>query len=182
MAQDPFEEQIATYALGAMEGEDRRQMEAHLRHCSHCQAELKHAQAVVNQLPLSVDPVQPSAKTRQELLARVRADIAPDSASIVPRVAFGTVARRWIPVLAVTMTGILAILVGLMSTSLLSQLGERVAMEAIMHDPRASARPITATQAGRGAEGKLMAIPGDNKAVLIAYGLPPLPADKTYEF
>ncbi len=97
---DPFEEQIATYALGALEEEDRRQLEAHLRRCSHCRAELREVRTIVNLLPLSAEPIQPGAETKRRLMARIQADRLENSSG--PGLPFHPV--HWaIPILALAL-------------------------------------------------------------------------------
>ncbi len=56
-------------------------------------------------------------------------------------------------------------------------------MANIMESPSAQSHTLgVAQQAPAGAWGRLVVLPGDNRAVLIVGGLSPLPADKTYEF
>ena len=78
-----FDDQLATYALGALAEPDRKEMEAHLRKCPRCRAQLQEALAVVNLLARTVEPVQPNPDTKRQLFARIEADLeeSPTSAS-----------------------------------------------------------------------------------------------------
>src|SRR5947209_7718095 len=74
---------IAAYALDALPRAERQEVEAHLRTCAQCRAEAGAARAVVDVLPLALEPVQPSAGLRERILMEARRDAAP--VRIVPR-------------------------------------------------------------------------------------------------
>ncbi len=72
----PCDDEIAIYALGALEGVERQQLEEHLRRCPRCRAELHKANCVVGLLPGASGPVCPSPETKRKLLKRIEADLA----------------------------------------------------------------------------------------------------------
>src|SRR5512143_223162 len=71
---DRIEEEIALFALGAIDGPERHVIEAHLKKCARCRARLEEAQAAAGLLPAALDPILPSGHSREKLLSRVRSD------------------------------------------------------------------------------------------------------------
>ncbi len=65
------EDQIDAYALGILEDEEVERVEAHLATCQDCQHLLRQARAVAAQLALVPRQVQPPARLKQRLLARI---------------------------------------------------------------------------------------------------------------
>lgn len=71
---DDVRERAVLYALGALDGEDKRAFERELEAGSMaCRAELESFRQVVGDLGFSVQPVAPKAGLRERLLARVSA-------------------------------------------------------------------------------------------------------------
>jgi anti-sigma-K factor RskA len=66
-----WRENIPAYALGALEAEEARALEAHLQTCAACQAELAGYRAVSEHLVLTIPPRQPSAALRKRLQSRL---------------------------------------------------------------------------------------------------------------
>lgn len=179
---------IPIYALGALSGKEKRDVEAHIRGCSHCRAKLAEARSTVNVLPSSVEPVDPSPQTKHKLFARVEADLArPLPASLrsgskpAPAISFRPILMPRL--LAIGLLAVLLLLaIGLAAPPLLRQLNEQREITAILTNPGAQTRVIHGTRDRPTAHGRLTAVPGDNRAVLEVDGLGPLPPDKTYEF
>jgi len=73
MAHDPrFSDLLPAYALGALDGEELRELERHLRDgCAECGADLARWRRQVDLLAETVAPVQPSSATRTRLLVEV---------------------------------------------------------------------------------------------------------------
>src|SRR4029077_3124351 len=65
---EQFAEDLALYALSALEGEDRANLEKHLATCSACRLELEHLRGDGALLALSATGAQPPARARQRLL------------------------------------------------------------------------------------------------------------------
>jgi anti-sigma-K factor RskA len=181
-------EQIAIYALGALAGQERMDLEAHLRECASCRAQLGEARAVVNLLPRSVGPIEPSPETKRKLFARVDVDLARSAA---PRAGTAVETRssagRRPPTSTRTLAfGLVAIvvlvLVGLFAVPLIGKINQQREIAAILNNPNAQVRVIGGTKDAPTAQAKLVAAPGDTRAVLVVDGLKPLPPDKTYEF
>lgn len=74
---DPFLELVESYALGALDREERVSLEAHLAvGCAECGKALDEARWLVSQLAYLAPGAQPSDMLRGRLLKTVRADVA----------------------------------------------------------------------------------------------------------
>lgn len=69
-----FQEQLAAYALGALDFDEVVQVEAQLAESSKARAELGALREVVGLLPYAVPSVEPPARARKQLFARIAAD------------------------------------------------------------------------------------------------------------
>jgi len=65
---------LASYALDALEEDERNAVDAHLSGCAQCQVELVHLQTAVDALPLAAPAVVPPARARARLLQRIASD------------------------------------------------------------------------------------------------------------
>jgi anti-sigma-K factor RskA len=68
------EEDFDLYALGALEGEEKRAIESHLAGCVSCAQKLAEAQGRIALLAFASPPAAPSAAVKQRLLSQVHAD------------------------------------------------------------------------------------------------------------
>src|SRR5262249_26864179 len=86
MAHDPrFSDLLPAYALGALDGEELRELERHLLDgCHECGADLARWRRQVDLLAESVAPVQPSSGTRARLLEVVEEAAAVPSPAPAP--------------------------------------------------------------------------------------------------
>ncbi len=81
-----FRESCESYALGALEGEERAAFEAHLAtHCEHCRAELDRARALVAQLAYLAPEQAPPPHLQNRLMAAIAADAQRGPAPVTPR-------------------------------------------------------------------------------------------------
>lgn len=62
-----FRENLSAYALGALEAEDVRALEAHLQNCDSCRAELAEYRAISDGLLTALPPRAPSTALRKRL-------------------------------------------------------------------------------------------------------------------
>jgi Anti-sigma-K factor rskA/Putative zinc-finger len=87
---DPFRELIEAHALGALDPEDLRALDAHLATgCLECAAALQEARWLVSQLAYAAPEAQPSAMLRGRLLKTVRAQgVAPARVAWKPAIPF----------------------------------------------------------------------------------------------
>jgi anti-sigma-K factor RskA len=86
---DPFEETIASYVLGATDAEETRAVERHLAECEDCRAMERRLREVVVMLPLAAQGAEPSPDLRRRILAGA------GSPTETPRQAPSH--RRWAP-------------------------------------------------------------------------------------
>ena len=66
-----FREQLSAYALGALDADEVRALEAHLQTCHSCQAELAEYRTVSDALLAALPPRLPSPALRKQLQARL---------------------------------------------------------------------------------------------------------------
>jgi anti-sigma-K factor RskA len=96
------DEDFDLLALGALEGEEKQALEAHVAWCANCAHKLAEARGRVAMLSLAAPPVVPSAGVRQSLRAQVRGaaeQSAPARAAREPQFAPSTFGRWWSAVL-----------------------------------------------------------------------------------
>jgi anti-sigma-K factor RskA len=79
------EEDFDLYALGALEGEEKQALEAHIAGCAACSAKLAEARGRVSLLALSVKPIAPPAAVKSRLMEQVRAESRPAGGRVESR-------------------------------------------------------------------------------------------------
>jgi anti-sigma-K factor RskA len=67
------------YALGALDGEERQEFEAHVRACEACAQAVEAARRRVALLALAAPAAAPPARVRDALMQKVRADRVPET-------------------------------------------------------------------------------------------------------
>lgn len=70
-----WSEELAAYALGALEQGEAAAFEGHLEGCERCRGELRWLQPAVQSLPEAVERREPPPRLRASLMAEVRADV-----------------------------------------------------------------------------------------------------------
>jgi anti-sigma-K factor RskA len=86
MAQDELHESSGAYALGLLEGEERKAFEAHLGTCAECRAEVRAFERAARGLDLAVEQHDPPAALRARVLAHVApASVAERSSTVSSR-------------------------------------------------------------------------------------------------
>lgn len=76
-----WSDDLAAYALEALEPGEAAEFERHLAGCERCQAELRWLVPAVQSLPESVEREQPPRQLRENLMADVRADARAEDGS-----------------------------------------------------------------------------------------------------
>ncbi|HWC08565.1 MAG TPA: zf-HC2 domain-containing protein, partial [Solirubrobacterales bacterium] len=66
-------DQLAAYALGALEPGEATEVEAHLAECDRCRAHLRWLEPALQVLPESVERIEPPKGLRDRVTAEVRA-------------------------------------------------------------------------------------------------------------
>lgn len=196
------EELLPAYALGALDGADLRELEAHLATgCDECRSQLDLWQGDIEELAASVESVVPSEMTRrrvQKLAGRGTPAARPRSTS------------RW-AAMAAAVAAILIVVAGLgwrqarlgadldrlgaerdalarQVSGLDQQLGlaraqtQRMAESlAIIASPGARSIQLAGLGPSPQASGSTFVNPQRGKAIFYAFDLPALAADKTYQ-
>jgi len=73
MTHDELKDALSALALGALDSAERIEVEAHVRGCAECQAELQALLKVVDGIGLEASPVTPPEALKSKVLARVTA-------------------------------------------------------------------------------------------------------------
>lgn len=155
-------EDLAAYALGALAGDERAAVEAHLGRCERCRTELEWLRPAAEVLAISVPQQAPPRRLRRRTLAAARGEARADRPSSI---------RGARPRIAVAAAGLAA-----------AALGVAVAVGVLGDDPGVETRTVpveVAAAPAAGASGELV-ITGDNATLEVA-GLPELDRDSVYQ-
>ena len=74
---DQLRDDLAAYALGALDRDEAAALERHLEACESCRDRLQWLSPAVDQLPAAVPQRTPPGSLRESLMATVRAEAAP---------------------------------------------------------------------------------------------------------
>lgn len=207
-----YDELLPAYALGALDGEELREIEEHIATgCPECRRQIPLWQSDLEALAASVDPVEPSAETRERILrlADGPRSVAPTPFPAAPRpLPARSQPPRWLALaaavlLAVAVWGVwqqarlrteaeslraerarLAEQVAALDRRLAEAQGdnERLAETlSLITAPGARAVQLAGLGSNPGAVGHTFINHSQKKAIVYAFGLAALPADKTYE-
>jgi anti-sigma-K factor RskA len=167
-------ENIPAYALGALDAEDARALEAHLQTCEACRAELAEYREISDHLLMTVPPRQPSPALRKRLQSRLPS-AQPAQKTTRPRFvwSFGQLAIAGMLVLLFVIN--LFSFVQLRDFQLQSQNSQAVL--AMLAYPGTQALPIS----GGNVSGTVLLDKDRNSAAVIAWNLPRLTAAQTYQ-
>lgn len=103
---EQFADDLSLYALGALQGEERRTVEKHLAECSACRQELEKLQGDMALLALSASGPRPPARSRDRLMAAIAKE--PRTAQLRRRArGFWWNALGWAAALAAVVGGVL---------------------------------------------------------------------------
>jgi anti-sigma-K factor RskA len=69
-----YRDDLAAYALGALDEREAAELQGHLRECEACRAHLRWLQPAVDLLGRSVDQLEPPGRLRERLLATMQAE------------------------------------------------------------------------------------------------------------
>lgn len=171
---------LAAYALGILDPEEQREVEAHLASCPACRTELWRYEDVVGDLGTMATSVPPDPALRERLLADIHA--TPDLASRRRR----QVPLTWLAIAAsiavislVTLGFLLAVTIEERDDA---RRGERAIARYVRDGGTMSAlvpAPGAADDVAEG-HGTLAMVPDGSRAMLIVYDLPPSGGDHRY--
>jgi anti-sigma factor RsiW len=175
MADGDLHDQLAAYALDALDDRERNAFETHLAECKECRSELAEFRETASLLAYAADAPAPPEALRERILDEARRE-RPSQSVVVLR------PRRALRLTAIAAAAAVAAAIGLgvWATSLSNSLeAERSARAtearaaAILADADSARIPI-------GERGELVRGP-DGNAVMVVRNLPAAPAGKTYE-
>jgi anti-sigma-K factor RskA len=178
---------VAAYALGALDEPDRAALETHLADCSVCRELLAEFQQVAASLPFGLEAEEPPGAVRDNVLQHARTSSV---ASRVPRVVdvraptpTGSWWQLWGPRLQWAAVG--ALLVGLLAWNLTLQGALNTgpgAVERLAGRADTQVVLLVNTPAAPEASGRLYLEGTGRQGVLAVAGLPQLPPDRVYQF
>jgi anti-sigma-K factor RskA len=166
-----YRDDLAAYALGALEEPEAAELQRHLAECEACRIELRWLEPAVDLLPRSTEQLDPPAGLRERLMATVRAEAGDaghsETREAAPkrRPAWG--ALMWRPATALAAVGLLV--VGGAAGYLIREPTDSSSVVAV--------RPLSA--APKNLAGTLER--SDGSAILTMSQLPALPAGQVYE-
>jgi len=173
-----FKDNLAAYALGALDAKETSALEVHLRTCDNCRLELADYQHVSTGLLTALPPQKPSPKLRRSLQKRLAGEVRPARPGMT---------WSWNRAL---ITGALVLLIGLNIVSVFEvltvkneqaelnkQYGSNQTAIAMLAYP--STQSIGFDQ--NGISGSLLVDKNRNMVGVFAWHLPPTPAGKTYQ-
>jgi anti-sigma-K factor RskA len=189
---EQFAEDLSLYALGALEGDDRANLEKHLETCPPCRLELDQLRCDMALMATAVSGPKPPQRSRQRLLDAVAKE--PRAASAVET------KRRWNPWGAIGWVAAAILLIAVLQTrrenSLLRQsvgtLSAMVGQQTLelakaqrvadtLTAPETQKWVLTATRTPPQPQGKAFYLRDKTGLVFVASNLAPLPAEKIYE-
>ena len=177
-----FRNNLAAYALGALDAEDMRMLDEHMASCKECQQELADYQTISNGLLTALPPQTPSTALKRSLAARLGQKDVPARTSqswSLPRLSFKQLA---------TVAAFLLLLgLNLFSTMQVHDLQRQQAeltrrldvgqsAIAMLAYPETKRLPIS-----KGVAGSLLMDPYKNEAILFTWDLPELQEDEIYQ-
>jgi len=186
---EQFADDLALYALGTLQGEERLALEKHLVDCSACRRELESLRGDTALLAISTSGPKPPARSRQRLLEAVAREPR--------RVESGSVRSWWRP-LPIFVTAILLIAL-VFSRRRNDRLEKRIAElekqslqeQAELQHAREIVSTLTATDAMKVTlvaaktppqpQGKVMYVKNRASLIFMASNLPAVPSQKAYE-
>ncbi len=186
---EQFADDLALYALSALQGEERATLEKHLEECAACRRELEQLRGDMALLALSTTGPAPPRRARERLMAAVARE---------PR-AKAAHARRawwvWTPSLAAVALGLLAVWFWHQSDNLAqrvarlqNQLGaQEVQLQqarevvATLTAPEAQVITVVKTNTAPQPQGKAFYVRDRSSLIFLASNFPALPPQKAYE-
>jgi len=181
MDHERFEELKDAYVLGALPEEERREFEEYLAGHPERQAEIEELNAVASLLALSPEEQEPSPELRRSIMGLVEPEAEPRRASSRSWLAG---IREYLSVRNLALGAAALLVIGLFSWNMLLQ-GEVHDLQGRVQNLKASqeeSRMVALEGPGvaHGAHVEVMIL-GDDRAVLMAEDMPPVPKEKTFQ-
>lgn len=195
-AHEQFAEDLALYALGTLQGQERAAVEAHLKGCSDCRAELERLRGDAALLAFSVSGPRPPARSKARLMAAVASE--PRRADVRAVEPVRSSWRTWFSVLewagAVAIV-VMVLLLARQNRELNRQLSEAHSGSAAQQEQLQRAKELVASLTSPDAvrytlvaaksppqpQGRAIYVARSGTLVFLASNMPALPPHKTYE-
>jgi anti-sigma-K factor RskA len=198
MSHDARLEQAAdVYALGALDGEELTEFEAHLATgCATCAERLRETREALAVMPRALPPVPPSPALRARILQRIDAEPRVARPSVAPRPERRRgVALRWAGWAGLAAAAALLVVVNTQLSrtreemrhlqdrvaTLQGELAERERMLGFLSDPDVRYVSLAGLKPSPEANAWLLWNPTTREGLLLARGLPAPPAGHAYE-
>jgi len=186
---EQFADDLALYALGTLEGEERLGLEKHLAECPACRRELEALRGDMSLMALSAGGPRPPARSRQRLMEAVAQE---------PRQAVAPARRRWwilLPSLTAAALAVVAVFFWQENSTLQQRIAdlqkESSEQRAELERAREIVATLTTTDAMRVTlvaaktppqpQGKVMYVKDRASLIFIASNMPAVPPQKAYE-
>jgi anti-sigma-K factor RskA len=175
---DPHRENLAAYALGALDEGEIPALEEHLQTCVSCREDLAAFRALGDGLLAALPPRQPPADLRRHLQERLspRQESSPSKRKwSLGQIALGA---ALVLLLGITLFSVLQVqTLQRQQAALASQINNGQTALAMLAYPSTRSLPLS----GGNIAGNLLVDPDRNVAALIVWKLPTLPADQSYQ-
>lgn len=178
MDHESIEGLLPAYAIGAVDPDECRAVEGHLRACATCRGLLAEYRDLGDDLLLAIPPMAAPAGITE----RMRQRLAPARHGAAPR-AWWTRLRGAFLVPALAAAVLVLLVTNIYWFGRMSRLNRQVTEQASLVASLANA-PATALRAEASApyaEGVVYASTSGQAALLCVYGMPALPSDKAYQ-
>jgi anti-sigma-K factor RskA len=195
VSHEPFETLAAVYAVGALDGDDLAEFEAHLPTCPACQAAVREAHETLARTALSAPPQAPPPGAREALVRRVaerrdgraRSWLRSAAVTAVAAAAAAVFAGTWVAVRYEARLGQMARETSAVKERLTrseAALREQVALYQgaveLLRDPATRVVDLRGQGPASAASGRMIWHETAGGHLFVA-GLAPAPAGKTYE-
>jgi len=189
---EQYAEDLALYALNALQGEDRARVDAHLATCAACRLGLEQLRGDTALLALSTAGPRPPQRARQRLLDAISREPR------VPQVVQTSPRHSWWGILGWAATAAIVIFAlslwkenSALKTTLSSvssqsarnarELEELRRIAAPLIAPEAQHITLVSTRTPAQPQGKALYLRSRSSLVFLANNMPPLPPQKAYE-
>ncbi len=187
---EQFADDLALYALGALQGSERAALQAHLTQCPACRRELQHLCGDMGLLGLATVGPAPPPAARARLLSAL-----PKEPRV--RIVRKQARRRWllVPVAATIVLAVVSVVLWRQNSALRQNLAQQLTQSrqnqaeverarevlALLLASDAMRVTLVATNAKPQAQGKAIYRPRTGSLVFLASNFAPLPPKKAYE-
>lgn len=192
-----FAEDLALYAMGALDDQECPELQAHLGSCGECRRELEALRADLALLALSATGPQPPQRSRRRLMDAIASEQT-ETGQPQPEPVLGRLRPRWLTVAPIAVAVLLAVtsLGLLLEVQRLKDANTKIALElekekadsahakeilAMFTDPNAQHVTLVAAKTAPPAHIKTIYQKDKGHILLLASNLAPIPDNKVYQ-